>query len=541
MATLVGAVGAGAYAYSTPKSYTATATVLITSTPSVNQSQGAPITLQQLETYAQLFQTVPLRSAAKKALGRPLAAVTASASVTDDLISVTATSPSASLASRTANAYAIAFIANRKQAALQNGAVASTQIATQVASLSTQIATLQKQLPIPPATSTQAAAIQSEISALLTQVASLSGEKANVVIASQLASGGVTLASPATPPGVPSSPKPKRDLLLGALAGLILGLGMALGSDAIDDRIRSREDLGRAYPRLPILGLIPSIEGWKVARRPYLVSLAAPASSAAEAFRSVRTALQFVRIDRQVKVVLVTSSNPGEGKTATVANLGVGMAKAGRAVCIVSGDLRRPRLGSFVELGEEPGLTSVAIGDITLEDALRQVDGVPGLWYLGTGPTPVEASEFLGSRRTAEVFSELRDRFDVVLIDSPPLLAVADSLVLTSYVDGVVLVIRQASTRRRNVARVRELLQQTETEVIGAILSEVTPGGGGQYGDGSYQAYYGPTPAGQRSGAKSRRHAARGIRWRDESAEPAGNGRVVAASGGDQADAVAQQ
>lgn len=527
-ALLIGVAGAAAFSLTEAKQYTPSATVLVTSTPTVdaNVSSGT-ISNQQLQTDADLFQTLQIESAVRKSLGQKPYPVTATAALTDDLITVQATGPSANFAARTANAYADAFITNQRKTARADGAAAASSIATQLSSLSSQVRSLQKQYNATAPGSSQGTALQAQIGALETQEAALSGERAQVLIAAQLASGGVTLSSRATPPPFPSSPKPKTDIFLGGIAGLILGLGMALGIDAIDDRVQSREDVERAYPRLPLLGFVPFIESWKAVRRPYLVSLAAPVSSAAEAFRSVRTALQFVRIDRELKVILVTSSIPGEGKTATVANLGVAIARAGRTVCVVSADLRRPRLDSFLTQSDDVGITSVAIGDISLERAIHQVGDVPGLWYLGTGPRPGEASEFLGSSRAAEIFSELRERFDIVLIDSPPLLAVADSLVMTAYSDGVVLVVRQGSTRRRSLARMRELLEQSDAEVIGAILGEEAPGTFEQYGGGyrgrygRYGGYYGTYygygyGADGRDGAKSRRHAARNGRKKDE-------------------------
>lgn len=535
-AALVGIGGAAGYAYTSTKVYTASATVLVTGTPNLNgNTPSGTVNQQQLQIDAELLKTAPVRAAVHKVIpGRP-AKVVGLATPANDTITITATGASARLVALTANTYAHVFIANRQAAAISDGNSAAALIGKQLTEIGVSISNTEADIAKAPPKSTEAATLQAQLSSFEAQQASLTSERAQVLLESELASGGVTLESKAVRPALPTSPRPHRDMLFGGLAGLILGLGVALGVDSIDDRIRSREDVERGFPRLPILGFIPYIEAWRVSKNPYLVSVAAPLSTAAEAFRSVRTAIQFVRIDRPLKTILITSASAGDGKTATVANLGVGMAKAGRSVCIVSADLRRPRLGEFFAEADSVGLTSVAIGEATLDESLQQVPDVPGLWYLGTGPTPIEAGEFLGSRRTAAVFSELAERFDVVLIDTPPLLAVADALVMTAYADGVVVVIRQGVSRRRSLARVRELLLQGDAEVLGAVFSQASPetfgryyGGYGRYGYYRYGYGYGQTYGSYGDdGSRARRHAARGGRSKDT----AGRAKEVRAKG----------
>ncbi len=487
---VLGVIGSGAFAFTQTKEYQATATVLVTTVPSVSSAvPSGSVSPAQMATDAQLVTTPGVAKVASGILGYPAPKVSATASTTENVISVTASGPSPTADAKVANAYAVAFVRSQQHAAIQDGKAAASSITVQLNSLSSQIASLQTQLRKVSSASTQAGAIQAQISNLSGQEATLSGEKAQMLIAARLSANGVSMEEKAVPPPAPYSPNKKRDLLLGGLAGMILGLGLALSVDAIDDRIRTREEITRSYPNLPLLGMVPYVEQWRATADPYLVSLARPTSPASEAFRSVRTALQFVRIDRELKVIVVTSANPSEAKSSSVANLGVSIAKAGKSVCVVSADLRRPRLGSFLGCSDKVGLTSVVIGDATLDEALQPVEGAPGLFYIGTGQLPAEMAEFLGSQKVADLFGQLRERFDTVLIDTPPLLAVSDALVTTTYSDGVVLTIRHDSTRRRALVRMRELLEQSDAEVVGAILTESSSGSFNRYGDG--YGYYG--------------------------------------------------
>lgn len=256
---------------------------------------------------------------------------------------------------------------------------------------------------------------------------------------------------------------------------------------------------------MPVLGLIPFIGSRK---RPRLVSLSAPDSPAAESFRGVRNALQSGRSDRQNRMILVTSASPGEGKSTTVANLGVALARTGQEVCVLSADLRKPRLGNLFSLPLEPGFTSVALGKTSLDGALTEVADVPGLWYLGSGPLPAQPGDFLSSRQAAGLFATLRARFDIVLLDSPPLSAVADSTTLASYSDGVLLVIRQGAARRGRLSSVAVQMTQAGSDIIGCILCEGSPRGFRQSGE-TFGLYAGDRQRRARGLFQEPRHAER--------------------------------
>jgi capsular exopolysaccharide synthesis family protein len=220
-----------------------------------------------------------------------------------------------------------------------------------------------------------------------------------------------------------------------------------------------------------------------------------PFSTVTEAYRSLRTSLQFAGHAGQLKTILVTSASGREGKTSTVANLGVVLAQANQKVLVVGCDLRRPRIGSFLGRSETPGFTSVLLGQEELQNAIQPVRNAPGLSLLGSGPIPPNPIELVASDKAAETFRVLAANFDIVLIDSPPLLPVADALVLSNYADAVLTVVMVGQTTRAQVERATELLAQADARPTGIVLNRVIrrSGGGAEYGyDYSYKYRYTP-------------------------------------------------
>ncbi len=197
----------------------------------------------------------------------------------------------------------------------------------------------------------------------------LKGQLAQLQVAGATASTGLELVTPATAPTSPSSPKPVQDALLGLLAGLALGIGAAFLRDSLDDTLTSGEAVERVSGA-PVLATVPMVPSWRKKANPVVISVSDPTSQPAEAYRSLRTSLQFARQDRTVRTMLVTSPSAGDGKTATVVNLGAVFAQTGARVVLVSCDLRRPGLGQFFALGEHAELSSVLTGEQPLDRAL---------------------------------------------------------------------------------------------------------------------------------------------------------------------------
>jgi polysaccharide biosynthesis transport protein len=226
--------------------------------------------------------------------------------------------------------------------------------------------------------------------------------------------------------------------------------------------------------------MIPVVPSWR-RQQPLVVVVAEPTSPAAESYRSLRTSLQFVRQEGKIRSIVVTSPGADEGKTATLANLGVVFAQ-GERVVLVSCDLRRPRIGAFFELDEEDGLTNVLLGQRRLEQVLLPVPGHDGLSLLPAGPIPPNPAELLNGARARNVFADLSKRFDLVLVDSPPMLPVTDAAILSQHVDATLMLAAAGQTRRGDLHRAVEKLDQAGTKVLGLVLNKVSRQTGRSYG-----------------------------------------------------------
>jgi non-specific protein-tyrosine kinase len=211
-----------------------------------------------------------------------------------------------------------------------------------------------------------------------------------------------------------------------------------------------------------------------------LITLRDPGSAAAEAYRTLRTNIQFSSLDRPLKTLLITSTAPDEGKSVTLANLAVTMAQAEQRVLMVDCDLRRPSLHSLFGLSNERGLTSAILeqgeGELPI-----QATSVPGLSLLASGPLPPRPADLLGSRRMGAMVERLRASADMVLIDTPPVVAVSDAAVLAPQVDGVLLVLQAGHTRRDRAREARQILEKVKAHIIGVVLNNARLEGGYSY------------------------------------------------------------
>jgi len=203
-----------------------------------------------------------------------------------------------------------------------------------------------------------------------------------------------------------------------------------------------------------------------------LVTLADPRSPVAEAYRSLRTNLEFSSLDKPLRTMIVTSAAPEEGKSTVLANLAVVMAQAGKQVILADCDLRRPVLHEIFGVSNHRGLTTALLDDSAAELPLRDTE-VPGLRLLPSGPLPPNPAELLGSRRMAELIQTLRDQAEVVLFDAPPVIAVTDAAILASKVDGVLLVINAGVTRREHAQRAKAALERVNARLVGTVLNNV--------------------------------------------------------------------
>jgi capsular exopolysaccharide synthesis family protein len=296
----------------------------------------------------------------------------------------------------------------------------------------------------------------------------------------------------------PVSPAPVKNIVMALLLGVVLGVGAAVLREALDTTIKTSEDVLEVVG-VPTLATVAFSGESKTA--PLVVHDSAHAPRA-EAFRQLRTNLRFVDVDRPLKVIVVTSAVPSEGKSTTTANLAITMAQAGHKVLLIEGDLRRPKVVEYLGLEGAIGLTNVLVGQVDI-DTVLQPWGRDGLWVLSSGSIPPNPSELLGSQNMVELMQHLRERFDVILVDAPPLLPVTDAAVAAGTADGVVLVVRHGHVTRAQVKTAAETLRGVDAHLVGAVLNMAPAKGGDAY---AYEYSYDDRP-----GARERLDEARHV------------------------------
>lgn len=287
------------------------------------------------------------------------------------------------------------------------------------------------------------------------------------------------------PPGLPSSPvspDPQRNFLIGAVIGLLLGLAGALAREALDARLRDSSEIEK-LTGVTLLGSIPKEYASDV-----LPAMTRPRSGRAEAYRHVRTNLEFTSADGMPRSVVVTSPAPGEGKSTTAANLAIVAARSGRSVVLVDADLRKPTVARNFGLQASIGLSDVLTGRWRWQEALVPVEG-ENLHILASGSIPRFPSELVGSSRMAELIQELEASFDFVIVDSPPVLPVSDALVIGVNVDGVIVVARMVETRRAALKRAVDAIGKVNATLLGVVGNAVVKQEEKAYGEGYGYAY----------------------------------------------------
>jgi capsular exopolysaccharide synthesis family protein len=267
----------------------------------------------------------------------------------------------------------------------------------------------------------------------------------------------------------PVSPRKALNYGLGLILGLVVGLIVIALRELTDTSVRTPEELQDATG-VPVLASVGYDKAAK--RSPLIVEIAGSRSLRAEEYRRLRTNLQFISIDEPVRAVAVTSSVAGEGKSSTAVNLAIVMSESGKRVLLIEADLRRPRISSYLGLENALGLTNVLAGQMSVDEALQDW-GTDGLKVLSSGSIPPNPSELLGSRAMAEFVRAMRERFDLIVLDTPPLGPVTDAAIASSVVDGVVLVVRAAKTHLHGVDSSMESLAAVDARVLGTVLSMV--------------------------------------------------------------------
>jgi polysaccharide biosynthesis transport protein len=494
--------------------YQGRARVLLQGSESLFETgQGQRFDPTFVQTEVQVMQSEPVRARVQERLGRA-PKVSAIPIGQTAVVEVRAESTDPVDAANVTNAYVEAYIDYRREQAIDNLVKAGQELQRKIDATQREIDDLTNRINAAPACTPANPGGCSERDSLLrirdgltTQQAPFRQKLDQLQVDASLKNGGAQVVTPAPVPSEPIRPRPVRNGLLGLGTGLILGTSLAFLREHLDDSIKSKEDMERVAPGLPVLGLIPTVPDWRNRAETKVVSQAEPSSPVAEAYRSLRTSIHFLGIDRSMRLIQVTSANASEGKTTTTANLAVALARAGERVVIVSCDLRRPRIHEFFGLSNGVGFTSVLMGTVPLTSALQPVPGESRMQLLASGPLPPNPSELLASGRTEQVLKALQTQA-VVLVDCPPVLPVTDASVLSSRVDGTLLVATADTTTGREFSRALELLRQVDAPLIGTVLNGVAAEGAYGY---TYQYYSSETNA-----KNTRKSSSNGSRPRKE-------------------------
>lgn len=283
-------------------------------------------------------------------------------------------------------------------------------------------------------------------------------------------------------PTEPISPKTERNVALGIMVGLLLGIVLAVLRDRLDNTVKDRKTV-EEIAGSAMVGTIPFDKEREVNQA---INFNGGNSVSAEAYRELRTNLQFLSVDNPPKVIVVTSSLPAEGKTTTAVNIAAVLAEGGKKVCLVEGDLRKPRISKYLGIIGSVGLSSVLSGQAELDDVLQPV-GSTGLTVLASGPIPPNPSELLGTSTARAVLADLRARFDYVIIDASPLLPVTDAAVLSAMADGALLIARHGKIKREQFSRAVGNLRSVGADILGTVITLTPERGRGVY---EYKYYY---------------------------------------------------
>ena len=318
-------------------------------------------------------------------------------------------------------------------------------------------------------------------------------------------------------PEVPIKPKKKLNMIIGLLIGLGLGVGIVFLMEYLDNSIKSMEELERY--NIKVLGVIPAIaidelekqmeirpdesvesfEGRRIESR--LVTHLDPKSPISEAYRTIRTNIQFAKLDKEIKTIVITSSGPKEGKSTTIANLAITLGQLGVKTLLIDGDLRRPVIHSIFGVPKDEGLTQYLLKNLSYEKLIKETV-INGLSVITCGLLPPNPSELLSSKAMDDLLNKVRDNFDIILIDTPPVIAVTDAAVLSTKVDGTIIVVKANETRREAFERAKGLLESVNANFFGTVLNSIKADG--KYGSSYYYYYYYSYYGGDKKGRKSK-------------------------------------
>jgi capsular exopolysaccharide synthesis family protein len=313
-------------------------------------------------------------------------------------------------------------------------------------------------------------------------------------VSEEIKTGNIRVVDAAQIPNGPVSPNVPNNLLLGLLSGLMLAVGIAFVLEYLDDRVKNPDELKR-YLGLPFLGMVPAIFDKSTGNTPLITTNTSNMFS--ESFRSIRTNVLFSTAEEGGRLVVITSSVPGEGKTAVSSNISIALAQAGNRVLLIDADMRKPRVHEVFGRPLTPGLSNLLVGNATASEAIQE-GAATNLWMMPAGSHPPNPAELLGSKRFRDFTAFVLQYFDWVIIDTPPVMAVTDAVIAGNLAHGVVFVVGSEMTSRRIAQRAVEQLQNGQAKFLGAVLNRVDLEHNSYYYSRYYRpdygSYYGPGP-----------------------------------------------
>lgn len=537
LGTLLGASIAYASSRLTTPVYAASTTLLVNEAPSSGKTADytSILTSERLaSTYAQMMTKQPVLQEALKDLNLDLPVEALAPRINVNLVRDTqlmvlqVESEDPQLAKNLADAIPAAFSRMNDAVQTERYSDSKANLTKEIDSLKGQVA--QKQTDIdalgtPSSGSikeSEAARLQTELSQLRQSLTYLLQSYEAIRLAEAQSTSNIVVVETAALPVSPVRPRVLQNTLLGALLGLMLSVGVVFLIEYLDDRVRSPEQIDKVL-KLPVVGLIAKVgNGYQGTGKSHLIAVREPRSPVVEAFRSLRTNIQFAGVDQPIRTLLVTSAGPSEGKSTVAGNLAVVMAQAGLKVVLMDGDLRRPTIHKMFNQINQAGLTDVIMRDPNQWSELTGTSGVPNLSLLLSGTLPPNPSELLGSKRMRQLLDHLHQFNDVVIIDSTPLLPVTDALVLAPLTDGVIMVIDYGATRIGEAIQGKAQLDQSGARILGVVMNKIPTGRRG-YSYYYYHRYYTYEGDGdtKRRGPKGRRRS---------SSAPAGSSAVTADS-----------
>ncbi len=432
-----------------------------------------------LESEVRIIEGAGMQAAVSKTLGfsQPANSVFAEANLGASTVTITVIDKDPGKAAKIANAFGEQYIADRRDRSVADLNRLSDELTTRIEKFDKEILALGAKIANADTGETDVVtdeafnALRSRAANLVRRREAFEGRIDALSVDASLKTGGAQVLVPAVPAEKPFSPTPVRSIAIGMLGGLILGLALAFGRDILDQRIRTRQDLLAGSPGSPLLAAIPKISRASRRQQQQKGVLAGVPKEATESYRSLRAALAMTGADRRFKTVAVTSAGSGHGSTTTIVHLAQSMSQAGMSVLVVDADMRHPNVHRLFGLPNDVGLSTVLSGVSGISAAAHTLVAEADLTVLTSGPVPANAGELIASERAASVFNAVRQHFDVVLIDTPAVSDVADSLSVAEHVDAIVLVVGAGKANVPQVSEAIAQLSRPPARLIGLVLN----------------------------------------------------------------------